>query len=296
MQTYAISDQLTRKYLDSFMIRPEYIGSAAADTSAEYFGEVYQSPVMISTLSGMERVHEGGNVLLAQAADLTGTLDWNGVLPVEQGLAILKQGTRAVLSSKPIADMDAVCDMIRTYEQAGAKAFVMDVDFIFDPATGCVRNHPSFGQMAAKGEAELKRMSECSSLPIIIKGVLSAHDAVICRDAGVKAIVVSHHMGMIDSAVPPVSVIGEIREAVGNDLVIFADCGIRSGSDAFKALVLGADGVLIGRPLMEPFKDGPEKVAEYLNRITNELRFCMSITGSPDLKHLNRRALVRKDF
>ena len=66
MNTHAITDQLTRDYLDSWMIRPSYIGSTAADISAEYFGETYRSPVMISTLSGMTRVNPGGNVLLAK--------------------------------------------------------------------------------------------------------------------------------------------------------------------------------------------------------------------------------------
>ena len=296
MQTFKISDDLTREYLDSWMIKAAYSISRAADTTVSYFGETYKSPVMISTLSGMERVHEGGNPLLAKAADLTGTLDWNGVLPVETGLQILDQGTRAILSSKPLADLDKICDMIRTYAEHGARGFVMDVDFIFDPDTGDVRNHKIFGQQGTKTVEDLKKMVQCSDLPIIIKGVLSVEDALACREAGVKGIVISHHMGMIDSAIPPLYVLPEIRKAVGDDMMIFADCGIRSGSDAFKALVLGADGVLIGRPLMAPFKDGAEPVANYLDHITSQLRFCMSITNSPDLKHLNKQALVKKDF
>ena len=296
MNTHAITDQLTRDYLDSWMIRPSYIGSTAADISAEYFGETYRSPVMISTLSGMTRVNPGGNVLLAKAADMTGTLDWNGVLPVEEGLQILKQGTRAVLSSKPIADMDHMLEMIRTYAQNGAKGFVMDADFIFDPDTGDVRNHPMFGQMGVKTIDDLKTMVNCSDLPIIVKGVLSTEDAEACAEAGVKGIVLSHHMGMIDSAVPPYYMVREIRKSVGSTMTIFGDCGIRSGADAFKALVLGCDGVLVARPLMKPFAEGPEKAAEVLDHISAELRFCMSITGSRDLKHLNTGSLIRRDF
>ncbi len=296
MKTHAETDKLTRDYLDSWMIQPSYIGSQPADITAEYFNETYRSPIMISTLSGMTSVNPGGNVLLAKAADMTGTLDWNGVLPKEEGLQILEQGTRAVLSSKPLADMDYVLDLIRTYAQHGAKAFVMDADFIFDPDTGDVRNHPKFGQMGVKSIEDLKTMVQCSDLPIIIKGILSIHDAEACLEAGVKAIVVSHHMGMIDSAVPPYYVVPQIRRALGNQLTIFGDCGIRSGADAFKALVLGCDGVLVARPLMKPFAEGPEQVAELLDQMSAELRFCMSITGSPSLKHLNCNSLVRRDF
>lgn len=296
MKTHASTDKLTRDYLDSWMIQPSYIGSGTADITAEYFGETYRSPIMISTLSGMTGVNPGGNVLLATAADMTGTLDWNGVLPKEEGLQILAQGTRAVLSSKPVADMDYVLDLIRTYAQHGAKGFVMDADFIFDPETGDVRNHPKFGQMGIKTIDDLKTMVRCSDLPVIIKGVLSVKDAEACLEAGISAIVISHHMGMIDSAVPPYYVLPEIRKAVGNQLTIFGDCGIRSGADAFKALVLGCDGVLVARPLMKPFAEGPEKAAEVLDQMSAELRFCMSITSSRNLKHLNGNSLVRRDF
>ena len=287
LKTYRLTDELTRREFDSYCIIPSYIGAEEASVKAEYFGEVYDSPVMISTLSGLD------NVGLSKAAVMTNTLDCNGVMPVETGLAILETGVPVILSSKPLADLDRILEMIRLYAEHGAKGFVMDADFIFDNTSGYYRNHEKFGQMGRKTIDDLKAMVNASSLPIIVKGILGVPDALACKEAGVKGIVVSHHMGVMETAVPPLRMIPLIRQAVGDDMYIFADCGIRSGCDVFKALALGADGALVGRPLVEAFAKGPEAAAEILDRYTNELRYYMSITGSKDIKHINREAVMK---
>ena len=127
-----------------------------------------------------------------------------------------------------------------------------------------------------------------TKLPFFIKGVLSAKDAVRCRDLGAAGVILSHHNGLLRYAVPPVMILPEIREAVGRDLILIADGGIESGFDAFKALARGADAVTMGRALMEPLKQkGAEGVKETLRKAAGQLQAMMIRTGTKDLKHMD---------
>lgn len=128
------------------------------------------------------------------------------------------------------------------------------------------------------------------------RGVLSVRDAVLCRELGVRGIVVSHHHGLLESAVPPLMMLPEIVKAVGGEMEIFVDCGIESGMDAFKAIALGATAVNIGRPIIPALKEkGAEGVEELLRRITGELKHAMGLTASKDLKDIDS-AIIHKTY
>ena len=76
-------------------------------------------------------------------------------------------------------------------------------------------------------------------IPFIVKGILSVQDAYKCLQAGAAGIVVSHHHGIMDYALPPLKILPRIVKAVGGRMPVFVDCGIASGMDAMKALLLG---------------------------------------------------------
>ena len=141
----------------------------------------------------------------------------------------------------------------------------MDIDHCFDSKGryDMVGDLP----MRPKTTDQLREYVRRSTRPFIVKGVLSAADAKKCAQAGVKGIVVSHPHGILPGAVPPLMVLPEIRKAVGDQLTIFADCGFESGLDAFKALALGADGVMVGRELMKHLPDGKRSSASSPRRI-----------------------------
>ena len=81
-------------------------------------------------------------------------------------------------------------------------------------------------------------------------------------------------------AIPPLMVLPDIVEAVGDSVKIFVDCGIDTGSDAFKALALGADAVCVGRAVMPALqKDGCRGVVDYVTKMNDELRMMMAFTG-----------------
>ena len=135
---------------------------------------------------------------------------------------------------------------------------------------------------------ELKTYIRSTKLPFIIKGALSAHDVLTCRDLGCKGVILSHHNALMRWAAPPAMLLPQIRKAVGSDLTVVVDGGIGDGFDAFKALALGADAVSVGRPLMAPLEEGgPVAMAETLRAMTDELKAMMMRTGSPDVRHID---------
>jgi len=141
--------------------------------------------------------------------------------------------------------------------------------------------------MKPKTFDEIKMFVEAAKVPFIIKGVLSVSDALKCAEAGVAGIVVSHHHGIMNYAIPPLQILPDIVKAVGGKMKIIVDCGIESGMDVFKALALGADCVCVGRNLMDPLKDGNKGVTERINQLNTELSTVMARTGFHTLSEID---------
>ena len=110
------------------------------------------------------------------------------------------------------------------------------------------------------------------------------------KEAGAAAIVVSNHGGrVLDQCPATAEVLAEIADAVGNDMKILVDGGIRSGVDIFKALALGADAVLIGRPFVTAvYGGGAEGVAAYTAKLAAELEDTMAMCGAHSLSEISR--------
>jgi lactate 2-monooxygenase len=151
----------------------------------------------------------------------------------------------------------------------------------------------------SKGWDDIKFLQEHWDGPIILKGIQSIRDAQLAIDAGVQGIVVSNHGGrQQDGGNSSLGILPHIVDAVGEKLTIFFDSGIRSGADIAKALALGADCVLIGRPYVYGLALGGEKGVEHvLKSLIGELELTLHLSGiqSVDKKHLNRSVLVRED-
>ena len=131
--------------------------------------------------------------------------------------------------------------------------------------------------------------------PIALKGVLDVEDARAARSAGVEGIVVSNHGGrQLDGAQSSISVLPDIAEAVGDDLTVLMDGGVRSGLDVLKALSLGAKACLIGRAWAWSLgASGEAGVARMLAILRQELRVAMSLTGCADVADAGRSLLTR---
>ena len=128
----------------------------------------------------------------------------------------------------------------------------------------------------------------------MLKGILDTEDARAARSAGVEGIVVSNHGGrQLDGAPSSIHALPKIAQAVGTDLTVLMDGGVRSGLDVLKALSLGAKACLIGRAWAYALGAGGEAaVAHMLDVLRQELRLAMSLTGCVDVADAGRDLLA----
>jgi len=127
-----------------------------------------------------------------------------------------------------------------------------------------------------------------------VKGVMHPEDARALQAAGVAGIVVSNHGGRsLDGAPASLSVLPAIRALVGQDFPLLLDGGIRSGTDVFKAIALGANAVLIGRLQMYALSvAGALGVAHMIKLLREELEICMALAGCATLADIDANALL----
>lgn len=137
-------------------------------------------------------------------------------------------------------------------------------------------------------------LKSITSMPVIVKGILTPEDAVLAADHGAAAVVVSNHGGrQLDSSPATVAVLPEIVDAVGDRLEVIVDGGVRRGTDVLKALALGAKAVLIGRPYIWGLAvNGEAGVAQVLSLLQIELEWAMALCGVTAVDQVTRR-LVR---
>ncbi len=142
---------------------------------------------------------------------------------------------------------------------------------------------------------DLEWLQSITKLPIVLKGILRADDARLAVENGVKGIIVSNHGGrQLDGAITTLEALPKIVEAVGNDIDIIMDGGIRRGTDVFKALALGAKAVLIGRPILWGLTvNGEGGVNHVLELLKDELLLAMALSGCPSIAEINDSFLLK---
>ena len=144
--------------------------------------------------------------------------------------------------------------------------------------------------------ADINRLKERTDLPILVKGILKVEDAQKAVNFGIDGIVVSNHGGrQIDGVRASLAALESIAAATKDHLPILLDSGIRTGSDVFKALALGADAVLIGRPYVYGLTlNGQKGVQEVLENIIAELELTMILSGVSSIAEISSNLLKRK--
>lgn len=289
------ANEITARYMDSILIKERLIDSVVADTGVELFGERFASPVMTPAFSHLKQM--GGRELTgleeySLAAKNMNILNFVGMMENDMFQRIIDTGAKTVRIVKPYADNAKVKDQMKFAEDAGAFGIGMDIDHIFgndglDVVIG--------EQMAVQTSDMIRSYVESTSLPFVIKGVLSEEEAVKCADLGAKAIIVSHHHGRLPYAIPPMMVLPSIKKALeGRNVKIIVDCGISSGADVYKCLALGADAAAVGRSMLPSLEEGgTQGVQKFLEGVNNELKFIMSCTGFARVDEIDDRCLVK---
>ena len=274
---------INRRYLDSLLVEGRIVGAVHPSTETTLLGHRFSTPIMTAALSHLRP----GMPALAEAARLSNAACCIGMGDENELIETLRTGAKVIKVIKPYADENMILSRIACAEQNGAIAVGMDVEHAVN--TNDDRDSTVAGlKMKLQSPEDLKRWIGATRLPFIVKGALSVHDALLCRELGCAGVILSHHNGLLKWAVPPAMLVREIRKQVGKDFLLIVDGGIQDGFDAFKALALGADAVSVGRALMEPLeKGGPEAAAGVILRMTDELKAMMVRTGSPDVRHID---------
>ena len=167
-----------------------------------------------------------------------GKLDENFLYPLE---AVRAHHGEAFFNIKPWTQ-EKIREQVKLVEEAGVSAFVVDID-----SAGLPQAKSAAHLMDRKNREKLSEIVGMSGMRFLVKGIMTPDEALIAAEAGVYGIVVSNHGGrVIDEGLSTAEVLPTIRAAVGTQVKILVDGGVRTGYDVFKMLALGADGVLIG--------------------------------------------------
>jgi lactate 2-monooxygenase len=142
--------------------------------------------------------------------------------------------------------------------------------------------------------SDLAFLRECTKLPIVLKGIQSAEDALLAVEHGIEGIIVSNHGGrQVDGAIGSLQALPGVVEAIGNRCEVLFDSGIRSGADALKALALGARAVCLGRPYVWGLAlGGEEGVIEVLRAFLADLDLNMALSGHASIDEVGPHTLM----
>lgn len=270
------------------------------DTSVELFGKKMRAPIFAAPITGTT-LNMGGKISereyitpVVEGCIETGIFPMVGDTAVDSflmdNLDVLKENDgQGIVFIKPWENHDII-KKIKLAEEAGAFAVGVDVD-----ACGLVTLSMHGKTVVPKDVEALKELKAATKLPFIVKGIMTAEDAMLAVQAGVDAIVVSNHGGRVLDCTPGAAdVLPAIAEAVKGKVTILVDGGVRSGVDVIKLIGLGADGVLIGRPFVTAsFGGGKEGVEMYVKKIINEFEATMRLTGCQSVGDINGKIIFR---
>ena len=265
------------------------------DTTLNIFGESFKYPIFAAPIGAM-KLHYGdkyddleyNDILVSACADagiaaFTGD-GTNPAVMVAATKAIKGKGGKGIPTVK-LWDMNTLREKLTMIQDSGSFAVAMDID-----AAGLPLLKNLTPPAGSKSVEELQEIVREAKVPFILKGIMTVKGALKAKEAGAAAIVVSNHGGrVLDQCPATAEVLADIVDAVGKDMKVFVDGGIRSGVDIFKALALGADAVLIGRPYVTAVYGGAgEGVAAYTEKLASELKDTMAMCGAHSLEDISR--------
>ncbi len=301
------------------------------DLSTTVLGMPLSMPVITAPCAFNKLAHPDGEIAVARAvtdAGLIQTVSTVSTYSLEEVAEAVSNGIRW-FQLYVYSDRDVTRMLVARAEAAGFKALVLTVD---TPLAGRrerdIRNNfglppgismrnldaVGMGKMGpaedVEGESKLQKyiaglwdttltwesiawLKSITSLPILVKGILTAEDTQLAVEHGVDGIVVSNHGGrQLDGAISTCEALPEVVDAAAGRAEVLVDGGIRRGTDVMKALAMGARAVLIGRPYLWALAvNGEAGVRHLLDLLRQELDISMALAGRPTIASLDRRLL-----
>lgn len=302
-------------------LRPRVlIDVSHVDLSTTILGFKISAPIMIAPTAMHKLAHPEGELATARAAAAAGTimvLSFSSTNTVEEVAATCDAVRFFQLYVYKNRNISA--ELVRRAERVGYKAIVLTADTpklgrreadirnkLVVPSLKNLEGLLSINMVTEKGSGlasfasqtldssfswkDIKWLQSLTSLPILIKGILTAEDAELAIQAGVAGIIVSNHGArQLDFVSSTIVALEEVVKAVRGRVPVLFDGGIRRGTDVFKALAIGAQAVLVGRPIIFGLAvKGEFGVKKVLEMLQEELELAMSLSGCCSLKDITR--------
>jgi 4-hydroxymandelate oxidase len=292
------------------------IDVSARDMSTTVLGEPVSMPILIAPMAVQCLGHPDGEIATTKAAGAAKTLTTLATLATTSIEEVMAIATGPVWFQLYVfRDRALTASLVQRAEAAGCRAVVLTLDV---PVPGKrerdVRNRFTLpehlflknlwpagleklpqdvadsGMAAYAAWKDVKWLTQLTSLPIVVKGILRADDALSAVNHGAAGIIVSNHGGrQLDTTPAAISVLPEIVDAVAGAVEVYVDGGIRRGTDVLKAIAYGARAVLIGRPILWGLAVGGEAgVKSVLEMLRAEFDLAMALSGCPNLAAITR--------
>jgi len=325
-----VSLRRNREAFAKWALRPRVLVDVSKrDTSTSVLGQRVSMPILVAPTAFHGLVHPEGEVATARGAAAAGTLMVVSAVATKDLEEVAKAGAAPRWFQLYVwKDRDVTAQLVKRAVKAGYGAICLTVDtpvlgrrekdernaFTLPPGLSIANVRPAglAGMPASeRGSAFAKYVAELldpavtwrdiawlrslTSLPIVLKGILTAEDATLAVEHGVDGIIVSNHGGrQLDSTVGTLEALPDIVAAVQGRVEVFMDGGVRRGTDVLKALALGAKAVLIGRSILWGLalggSDGVQRVLEHLR---GELELAMALTGRTAIAQVDRSLIQR---
>lgn len=297
---------------------------SGANTKIELFGQTYENPIFLAPVAYQKLVDINGEIATVQASNAM-----NCCMCVSSfsssTLEDISKSTNSPLWFQLYIqpDMSVNLELIKKAEKLGYKALVITIDA---PISGIRNVEQRFGfslpndvsavninnpfQSNNQYESvfdivkslstwkDIEFIKNSTNLPVILKGITSVSYAKKALEIGVDGIVVSNHGGRtLDTLAPSIKVLPKIAKEINGKIPILFDGGIRRGTDIIKAIALGADAVMIGRPIMYGLATaGALGVAHTLKILKEELEIAMIFTGCKDIESLKKVDIINNSY
>ena len=317
-----------RAAFGAIMLRPRVLVNVSAiDLRTTVLGQPIDVPVLLAPTAFNRLAHPDGEMAAARAARASGTIMIGSTLStcaLEEVSGACGGGLWFQLYV--YKDRAMTQELVARAEACGYRALVLTVDtpllgrryrdvrnnFVLPPGIA-MRNFEMAMSNAARWGAHssfsayvhdlfdatltwdaVDWLRKQTTLPVVVKGILTADDARLAIERGVAGIVVSNHGGrQLDGAVPSIQALAEVADAVAGRAEVLMDGGVRRGTDILKALALGARAVCIGRPYLWALAAaGEEGVRDVLGILRDELALAMALSGRPNVEAVDRSLVL----
>ena len=318
-----VSLRANRTAFEHLRLRPRMlVNVSTCDLRTSVLGTTVSMPILVAPTAGHGLAHPDAECATARAAQQAETL-----------MAVSTQSTRSLEEIAQIGQcprwfqlyIDSYRQaehLVRRAEAAGYGALVLTVDTprrgnrerdirnnigryleAYSPSVGSGNASPLMERSSTGEETSiidsltweiLPWLRSITTLPILLKGILTAVDALLALEYGAAGIIVSNHGGrQLDGVVASIEALPEVVEVVAGRCEVYVDGGVRRGTDVLKALALGARAVLLGRPILWGLAvNGETGVHDVLQLLRAELELAMTLAGCPTLRSITR-SLVR---